>query len=168
MICTFVQMERHQGQLSTHFAGSTNIAMSSWFHTSSQQGEAKHDSKDRHGFSTLLDPGFCIKSEERLITELKLKACSPAMLNAADLLGRSLRVTLMALPDELIWQIFMKLDVQSILSVSMTCRHLNRLASCDTLWTYLYATTFGGLRSFTFSHTFTSQCLSRFVRRHES
>ena len=73
----------------------------------------------------------------------------------------------MALPDELIWQLFMKLDVQSILSVSMTCHHLNRLASCDALWTYLYATTFGGYFSI-FFHTFTSQCLCRFAGGHES
>ena len=46
VICTFVQMEGHEGQLSTHFVGSTNIAISSWFHTSSQQGETKHEWKE--------------------------------------------------------------------------------------------------------------------------
>ena len=66
------------------------------------------------------------------------------MSSGAHALGRSLRLSVTSLPEEIIMHILSKLELQEVLSVCMTCRYLKALASSDSIWTHLYHKTFSG------------------------
>lgn len=78
------------------------------------------------------------------MTVLKAKVCAPSLLSAAYVLGRSLRLTITTLPEEVILKILSKLEMKDVLSVCRACHYLNHLASSNAIWKDLYIETFGG------------------------
>lgn len=77
-----------------------------------------------------------------LLEDLRSKICAPSLSVAAYEIGRSLRLALPSLPEEILFNILQRLDLIDTLSLGMTCHPLLKITSMDSVWERLYRSQF--------------------------
>eukprot|EP00210_Caulerpa_lentillifera_P009325 g8889.t1 len=73
-----------------------------------------------------------------LMEDLRSKICAPSLAVAAYEIGRSLKLALPSLPDEIMQNILGRLDLTDTLSLGLTCHTLLSVTSRDSVWDRLF------------------------------